>query len=144
MKTISDPSAREEIIKRIQSLEENRPAQWGKMNVYQMLRHCRLWEEMALGRTQYKRAFIGLLFGRLALKDFMKDKPMMRNAPTIPALRIGETRDFFGERAGWIGLIGEYPHSSGIVHPFFGKMNSEQVGYMSYKHADHHLRQFDC
>ena len=46
MKTVFDPSVREELIKRIESLDEGRKAQWGKMNVCQMLRHCRLWEEM--------------------------------------------------------------------------------------------------
>jgi hypothetical protein len=31
----------------------------------------------------------------------------------------------------------------GLVHPFFGRMTPEQIGYMLYKHTDHHLRQFN-
>jgi len=29
------------------------------------------------------------------------------------------------------------------MHPFFGKMTKEQVGYLAYKHTDHHLWQFN-
>ena len=31
-----------------------------------------------------------------------------------------------------------------FIHPFAGKMNEEQNGWLPYKHADHHLRQFNC
>ncbi|SEA38934.1 hypothetical protein SAMN05660909_01751 [Chitinophaga terrae (ex Kim and Jung 2007)] len=59
MKTMLDKATRDKIIQRIHSLNENCVAQWGKMNVYQMLKHCSLWEEMVLGRQQYKQSFIG-------------------------------------------------------------------------------------
>ena len=65
MKTIFDKNTREELINRINSLDENSTPQWGKMNIYQMLKHCTLCEEMYLGKTKYKRAFIGRLFGRV-------------------------------------------------------------------------------
>ena len=39
MKTIFDEATRAALIGRINSLDENRAALWGKMNVYQMLRH---------------------------------------------------------------------------------------------------------
>jgi len=44
-------------------------------------------------------------------------------------------------------LINEYSAYSfpdySFVHPFFGKMTKEQIGYHAYKHIDHHLRQFN-
>ena len=46
MKSIFEKEIRDGLINRINSLTENSQAQWGKMNVYQMIRHCRLWEEM--------------------------------------------------------------------------------------------------
>ncbi|PSL50341.1 uncharacterized protein DUF1569 [Chitinophaga niastensis] len=147
MKTVFDKTTRDELINRINMLNENSTAQWGKMNLYQMVKHCRLWEEMILGKKKYKRIFMGRLLGRMALKSSTKDeKPMMHNAITIPELRIKETGDFSSERKKWIALIEEHEHFSNpdFVHPFFGKMTKEQIGYHAYKHTDHHLRQFNC
>jgi len=145
MKTIFDKSTRDELISRINKLDESSPIQWGKMNVYQMLKHCTLWEEMSHGRKKYKRAFIGRLFGKVALKKLLKNEdPMSRNAPTIPELRVTGTGDVAAEKMKWVALLEEYEYFSNtdFVHPFFGKITKEQTGYLSYKHTDHHLRQF--
>ena len=145
MKTVFDKSTRDELIQRINKLDESSPIQWGKMSIYQMVKHCTLWEEMSLGRKKYKRAFIGRIFGKVALKMLLKNEdPMSRNAPTIPELRVTETGDVAAEKRKWIALLEEYEHYSNtdFVHPFFGKITKEQTGYLSYKHTDHHLRQF--
>jgi hypothetical protein len=150
MKTIFDKTTREELINRINMLSENSTAQWGKMNIYQMLKHCTLWEEWISSEKKYKQVFIGRLFGKMALKNLLKDEsPIRRNSPTIPDLRInriGKNGNVLSERAKWIALIEEYEHFSNndFVHSFFGKMTKEQIGYLSYKHTDHHLRQFNC
>jgi hypothetical protein len=146
MKTIADKTTRDELIHRIQWLNVNATAQWGKMNVHQMVKHCSLWEEMMMGRRKYKRNWLGYLFGKIALKGLVKDeKHMGRNAPTIAELKVKETGDFETEKARWVSLMEEYDHLSGpeILHPFFGKMTREQMGYLIYKHTDHHLRQFN-
>lgn len=147
MKTIFDKTTRDELINRINTLTDNSTAQWGKMNIYQMLKHCTLWEEMILGRVKCKRVFIGRLLGKMALKSSLKDdKPMMRNAVTSPELKVKETNgDIASEKAKWIALIEEHAHFSNpeFAHPFFGRMTKEQVGYHTYKHTDHHLRQFN-
>ena len=147
MQTIFDKTNRDELIKRINALNENSKAQWGKMNICQMLKHCIIWEEMALGRKKYKQSFLGRLFGKMALKDFIKDEiPFKKKVPTVPAFKIKElTGDVKLEKKKWINLIDEYAHFSNVdfVHPFFGKMNKEQIGYLAYKHIDHHLRQFN-
>lgn len=149
MKTIFDKSTREELINRINMLSENSTAQWGKMNIYQMLKHCTLWEEWISGKKKYKQVLIGRLFGKMALKKLLKDEtPLMRNTPTIPDFKkekIGENGDVLAEKAKWIALIREYVNFSNdhFVHAFFGKMTKEQIGYLSYKHTDHHLRQFN-
>ena len=146
MKTIFDKRTRDELIQRIHMLDENSTAQWGKMNIYQMLKHCTLWEEMISGKKKYKRAFLGCLFGKIALKDLIKNEsPIRRNTPTIPEFRIRENGDVLLERTKWIALIEQHADFSnpGFVHPFFGKMTKEQIGYLAYKHTDHHLRQFN-
>ena len=148
MKTVFDAETRNELIKRINNLNENSVAQWGKMNVYQMIKHCILADENYLGKKNYPRAFIGRLIGKIALKGMLKDdKPMGRNAPTGKDFKITETAgNLAGEKAKWIAAIREYKDFTNpyFVHWFFGKMTKEQIGFFAYKHNDHHLRQFGC
>jgi lysozyme family protein len=87
MKSIFDKATRDELINRINSLNESKTAQWGKMNLYQMLKHCRLWEEMMQSKINLKWVFIGRIFGRIALKTVLGNaNPLKRNTPTIPSL----------------------------------------------------------
>ena len=147
MKTIFDKATRDELISRINSLSENSKAQWGKMNISQMLKHCTLWEEWILSKKKNKIALVGRLFGKMALKNILKEgKTMMRNAPTLPEFKVKEIQvDISSEKKKWIALINEHAASSteDFVHNFFGKMTNEQVGYLAYIHTDHHLRQFN-
>jgi hypothetical protein len=147
MKTVFDKAIRDKLIERINILNENSAAQWGKMNIYQMLKHCTLWEEMALGKTKYKQSFLGRLFGKMALKGFIKDEsPLKRNVPTVPEFKIKENSgDVTLLKNNWVALMEEYANFSNhnFIHPFFGKMTKEQIGYLAYKHIDHHLRQFN-
>jgi hypothetical protein len=146
VKTVFDSSTREELSARINSLHEHCHAQWGKMNVYQMLKHCTQWNDMMLGKMNVKRMFLGRLFGKSALKNVLKDdKPLGKNSPSAPELIIKEkTGDMVFQKAEWIKGIREYEHfdKSNFEHPFFGLMTKEQVGQFVYKHHDHHLRQF--
>lgn len=150
MKSIFDPRTREEIITRIEILDQNNEARWGKMNVAQMLTHSILWQEMIFGRVPCKRVFIGRIFGRMALKNVLKDdKPLGKKSPTTPELIIKtqqDDKDIVVQKTKLIDLIREYAHYNNphFIHPFFGAMSKEQVGYFVYKHTDHHLRQFNC
>ena len=146
MKTVFDNSTREELIARVNALNENCKAQWGKMNVYQMLKHCTKCDDMILSKVEVKQVFLGRLFGKLALKNVLKnDKPLRKNSPTAPELIIKEKAgDIALQKPEWIKRISEYgyfdnPH---FVHPFFGTMTKDQVGQLVYKHHDHHLKQF--
>ncbi|CAN5806082.1 hypothetical protein BH11BAC7_BH11BAC7_12690 [soil metagenome] len=146
MKTIFDKPTREALVARINLLNEKSAAQWGTMNVYQVIKHCTLWDEMMLGDTKQKQAFIGKIFGKMALRSVLKDEaPLKRSTPTSPQLRVKENGDVAAEKAKWISSLDRYADFSKpeIMHVFFGKMTKEQLGYMAYKHIDHHLRQFN-
>ncbi|WP_426667528.1 DUF1569 domain-containing protein [Mucilaginibacter sp. McL0603] len=147
MKTIFDKPTRDELIARMNTLNEHSTPEWGKMTAYQMVKHCTQWEQMIAGEIPCKRSFIGRIFGKMALKDFMKaDKPIMRNAPTAPELKVTETNgDIAAQKVKWIALFEKNAQSSTryFVHPFFGKMTREQIGCLAYRHIDHHLRQFN-
>jgi len=147
MKTVFDKTTRDELIGRIDTLNENSKNKWGKMNVYQVLKHCTLWDEWMQRNKSNKQAFIGRLFGKMALKKILKDEsPLARNTPTLRELIVKEINgDVASEKTKWIALINEYAHFSNpnFVHTFFGKITKEQAGQLAYKHADHHLRQFN-
>lgn len=145
MKTVFDQATRDEIIRRINSLTENSGRQWGKMNVLQMIKHCNGFEELVQGNEHHKRAFVGRIFGKMALKNVLKDEaPLRKNSPTLPSLKTSNNGDLQSEKEKWISRINDYNNFSKneFMHPFFGKMTKEQTGYFAYKHSDHHLRQF--
>lgn len=148
MKTIFDKNTRDKLIVRIGLLNENSNSQWGKMNVYQMVKHCILCDEMYLGKTQYKRSFIGLLLGKIALNKLMKNEnPKERNSPTKSDFKNLETTGNIEiEKLKWVTLIKEYEiyTEKKFIHWFYGKMSKDQIGISVYKHIDHHLRQFNC
>ncbi len=149
MKTVFDKETRDELIRRINTLSENSIALWGKMNVKQMMNHNTQWNDWVSAKEKNTQAFIGRLFGKMALKNVLKDEsPLGRNTPTTPELRIENLKkdiDFSAEKSKWIAQTEAYSHFSneGFVHSFFGKMTNEQIGQLAYKHADHHLRQFN-
>ena len=149
MKTIFDQQIREELIARINQIDVNNKAVWGKMNVFQMLKHNTYWNNWILGKGNhtYKHAFLGKLFGKIALKKMIKDeKPFDKNIPTSDQFKVKDTTaDLEFEKSLWISLLNEYEHfdNPNFVHDFFGKMTNEEIGILVYKHTDHHLRQFE-
>ncbi len=148
MKTIFDNAVREELIMRINSLSEVNKAQWGKMNVFQMVKHNSYWNGWILGKDYhtYKQAFMGKIFGKMALRNMIKDdKPLDKNIPTSSQFKVKETNeDLKAEKLKWISLTKSYENydNPDFIHDFFGKMTKEQIGILVYKHTDHHLRQF--
>ncbi|MBL0913277.1 MAG: DUF1569 domain-containing protein [Bacteroidia bacterium] len=145
MQSIFDEQTRQELYVRISRLQATDKAQWGKMNAWQMLRHCTLSEEMFLGMKSYKRLFAGRIFGGMALKSILKNEaPLKKNQPTHPELKINGNGDLEAEKQKWLTLLEKYADYNNpyFVHPFFGSMDAQQVGIYVYKHTDHHLRQF--
>ena len=149
MKTVFDKATRENLIQRINSLDKAKIAVWGKMNVYQMTKHCTLWNEWVLGEKDfnYMQDFIGKIFGKMALKSNTKDdKPIAKNMPAGKGFTVKEKNgDIETQKAIWINQIESYKNFSNdkFIHDFFGKMTKEQIGIFAYKHNDHHLRQFN-
>lgn len=148
MKTVFESQVREELIRRINSLNVDHKAQWGKMNLFQMLKHNTYWNRWILGKEQhiYKQDFLGKLFGKIALKKMIKDEsPFDKNIPTSAQFKVKEMDgDIKAEISEWISLTDAYENfdNPSFIHDFFGKMTKEQIGILAYKHSDHHLRQF--
>lgn len=147
MKSIFDKSAREEIVSRIDNLDENKKPLWGKMTVAQMVKHCAICEEYYYGNIPVRRSLFGKLIGKTAIKNILKDENsgLQKNAPTVLQFKVSETNlNFEKEKNNWKRLVEQYEtfKNESLTHWFFGKMTKEQLGQFIYKHSDHHLRQF--
>jgi len=134
------------IIDRIANLSENSQPLWGKMNVSQMLAHCQAPMRVVFGEAKSKRGLIGLLFGKIAKKKMVNHAPFSKNLPTDPNFIIKQPVNFNEEKGKLIKLIERFhDHPDQIttsVHPFFGKMTTDEWDVLGWKHLDHHLRQF--
>ncbi|GEN66068.1 DUF1569 domain-containing protein [Chryseobacterium rhizosphaerae] len=149
MKTIFNKAEREELIERINTLNSHNMAQWGKMNLYQMMKHCTRWNDWVLGNGghSYRQEFLGKLFGKMVLKGMVKDdKPMKKNAPAGIFTIKEQNGDIQDEKKIWLAQMAAYENFSNpeFIHDFFGKMKTEDIGIFVYKHMDHHLRQFNA
>jgi hypothetical protein len=148
MKTIFDKPTRDGLIDRINLLNNNNMAHWGKMCVFQMVKHNTYWNGWILGEAihTYKQDFMGKVFGKMALRKMIKDeKPLDKNIPTSSQFKVKEPNgDLDAEKLKWISLMNAYENydNPDFIHDFFGKMTKDQIGILVFKHSDHHLRQF--
>ncbi|MEO6632501.1 MAG: DUF1569 domain-containing protein [Mucilaginibacter sp.] len=146
MDSIFNPATVELFIARINKLTPSTPALWGKMNVSQMLAHCQVPIQVAIGDIVTKGGLIALLFGRMAKKKLVNDAPFERNLPTMKEAKIADVRDFEKEKAALIVLVKKFEAGPGVLikgrHPFFGPLTIDEWSTLQCKHLDHHLRQF--
>jgi len=146
MHSILNDGDRTGIITRVRSLSDSSTARWGRMSVTAMLHHLRLSARMTVGELEvpsaHKRAFQLFPLKHLILYVF----PFPKGAPTAPDLRPVNTASFDEERAAVLTLleqIGAGPkEGAGPEHPLFGPLSWREWGAVTYKHVDHHLKQF--
>ena len=147
MKNIFNLNNKNEIIDRLNQLSPSAKPLWGKMNVSQMLAHCIVPTKISTGEITCKRNVFGILFGNIAKKRMVNEQPFKKNLPTDPNFVIKDTPDFYEKRDELKSTIEKLYAANKTEleqrrHPFFGKMTVDEWGMLSYKHFDHHLRQF--
>ena len=146
MGSILNETDRAEIDRRMRSLTASSTGRWGTLDVVGMLKHLRLSADMALGElvvpSANKRVFQVFPLKHLILYVV----PFPKGAPTAPALKPSDATSFEDERAELLKLlerIGTGPtDGAGPAHPLFGPLTWKEWGVVTYKHADHHLKQF--
>lgn len=147
MTTIFEPTAYQNILKRLNHLQANSQRQWGKMNAAQMLAHCHAALMVTSGKIQAPRLFIGRILGPIFKKSFLGEKPIKKNSPTDKSFIITDERDFNTEKEQLLQLLHEFvsageANATKAVHPFFGSLTPQERGALVYTHLDHHLQQF--
>jgi hypothetical protein len=145
VKNLFEAATAEEVRQRMAQLRPDNERQWGKMNPAQMLAHCSAGMEMAVGKTNPPRIFIGRVLGRFAKRSMIvNEKPMPKNSSTDKSLIVADDRDFSAEREKLFDLIDRFAPEVCTKHPhfFFGPLTPEEWAALMYQHLDHHLRQF--
>ncbi|MBI5474205.1 MAG: DUF1569 domain-containing protein [Ignavibacteriae bacterium] len=147
MKNLFDQSDVSEVFERIEKLTPSSQRHWGKMNVAQMLAHCNVSLETAMGVNSIKRLFIGRIIGSLMKPMVLGEKPFAKNSPTDKSYIFTDSRNFGEEKSKTIGSIKKFfeggpSKCTKYPHPFFGKFSPEEWAVFQWKHLDHHLRQF--
>ncbi|HEY8937045.1 MAG TPA: DUF1569 domain-containing protein [Cyclobacteriaceae bacterium] len=136
------------VIQRIEKLEPTTPANWGKMDVSQMLAHCCVTYEMAYENIHPKpNFFIKLLLKVFAKKAVTGPAPYKKSTPTAPQFIIKGSRDFEKEKNRLIAYINK---TQQLGESYFETKESQSFGMLTinewnnmfYKHLDHHLSQF--
>ncbi len=147
MASIYDQQDAQNFIERINKLNPISQHIWGSMTVAQMLAHIQQPIRVALGEYKPKRTIIGILFGGMAKKGLVNDKPFKQGLPTDASFVIENDRNFEDEKTKAIELIQKLSAAGpgGVTkdkHPFFGKLSPDEWDALTVKHLDHHLRQF--
>ena len=146
MSNVLDAEHRQPLLDRIALLTSKSQAAWGEMDVAQMLRHCQVPLEIAVGERSMKRGLLGLLFGGLFKRKVLAKEPFGRDLPTAPSFKVTDERELDKERTSLVALIKTFvdrgPAGLATKHPFFGPMTPDEWAMLQWKHLDHHLRQF--
>ena len=146
MGSILNDDDRTAILKRIGSVTSASAPRWGQLDAKGMLTHLKQSALMALGELpvacKNKRVFQVFPFKHLILYV----APFPKGAPTAPELLVPDAGSVDAIRSELVSLlerIGAGPREGlGPVHPLFGRLSFREWGVATYKHTDHHLRQF--
>lgn len=147
MNSIYNKTSCDVIISRINQLNLESKALWGKMTVDQMVHHCKLATDVAFGKMDLKVNFLMKFLGKMLKKKVFYGGDMGKNSPTAKEFIIREHFDLETEKKALIANLNLFATEgkSSITltnHPFWGKMSHEDWDTLMGKHLDHHLRQF--
>jgi hypothetical protein len=148
MKSLFNASDVSEILQRIEKLTPTTKAQWGKMNVAQMMAHNNISLETTMGKHHIPRVGgVGRIIGSLLKKGALSEKPFGKNSPTAKSFIFPADLKFEEEKAKAIATIKKFneggpPACVADTHAFFGHFTPEQWAVFQWKHLNHHLRQF--
>lgn len=144
VKNLFDKIVKQQIVDRINTLTPQSQAQWGKMNVAQMLAHVQLPINCAYGTHEVKGGFLLKLIGPFFKSVLYNDKPYKQGLPTDKTYVVIDTKNFDAEKNTLLEKINQFTPDNIVVenHPVWGKLTKEQWSKATWKHFDHHLKQF--
>ena len=147
-KNLFDIITAEQLIKRVENLQPDSPPLWGKMTATEMLLHCNNVHESLLqpAKESGKKTSIKQYLVRWIVLYIIPRYPKNRQTPKRFKVEGMITNfEFQDQKTRFMELVRRFAdHKEQInhYHPYFGQLSVKEWGITSYKHADHHLRQF--
>lgn len=148
MKSLFETEGYNDVLNRIEKLNDASKPTWGTMDINQMLKHCQGPLEVGIGKKELTGniGFMKKMVFKLFKFTMYNDKPWKPNLPTVSDYVVKNHQDFNSEKKALINIINEFSemkdNTNWPEHPYFGKFSTEQWGKAQYKHLDHHFRQF--
>ncbi|MCF8319151.1 MAG: DUF1569 domain-containing protein [Sphingobacteriaceae bacterium] len=139
----------EALAQRIGKLSKLSSANWGKMNVAQMLAHCCIPYEQIFGeRNDRISGIMKFLMRYVFKKSMVNEVPYKQSLPTAPFFIMADDKDFEKEQKRLLNYIHKCQQlgADDLVkqkHQSLGMLSAIEWNNLLYKHLDHHLRQFD-
>jgi hypothetical protein len=145
MPQIWEPGRQDEILRRLEKLTSATKPAWGKFTAAKMLDHCAGAMRAGLGDfpvAPKKSPFRNWLMQKLVIYVI----PWPKGAPTAPELLIDTEPDFEKAKGDLRLALRRFaeagPAGNFADHAAFGKLSGEDWGALTYRHLDHHWRQF--
>lgn len=147
MKSLWQDATRDEVLARLGHLTPSREPSWGRMSATRMVAHLNESLRMAFGELPTKSKRLPLRYPPLK-QLIVYWMPFPKSAPTAPELVAREPVAWSAELDACRDLVErfaieprgrEWPE-----HPAFGRLSARQWGVLTYRHMDHHLRQFQA
>lgn len=146
MSTLADSRVREALVARLERMSPDARARWGRMTAPQMLAHCADALRMSFGDLPVQPKHAALPRMAVVKWLFLNVLPFPKSAPTAKELITRTPEAWDVERAALVALIGRVGSANANTrwaeHPLFGPLSGAQWGQLTWKHLDHHLRQF--
>jgi hypothetical protein len=146
MQSLWQEWTRNEVLSRIDGVSQSSHRLWGTMTAPRMLRHLVRAMSMAveeLPTTPKKMPFRYFPLKQLVIYVL----PIPNDVPTVPELLVkDDVIPIDDSRRELRRLIAKFADRSGITtwpeHPAFGELSKNGWGVLTYRHINHHLRQF--
>jgi hypothetical protein len=149
MNSILTKEGKQEILTRLDKLNEDSPRRWGTMKVNEMLAHMNdaikisLGMKPAIDRSTFFSRHVTFPVGIYIVPFWPKGEA---TAPELDQKNEGtKARDFYTElefTKKMLDIFEEREESKFHPHPLFGQLSKKQWADLLYKHFRHHLRQF--
>ncbi len=145
MKSFWEPTSQQELQQRLEHLTAECRGQWGKMTIDQMLSHLADSCRMALGELATAHKPGPFHFAPLR-KVVIYWLPWPKGAPTAPELIARKPTSVETEKADLRALLqrlaAQEETQTWPAHPAFGVLSHKDWGVLTYRHVDHHFKQF--
>lgn len=157
MKSLLDPSSRESLRLRVETLRPDTPPRWGNFTAPRMLGHLIQSLRMMSGDLMIPPEPAPWLISHAPLKHLLiYVLPFPRGMSTFPELLARpapEPADLseaawraeqraFGDALDAVGAMD--PAGTWPDHGALGPLTGREWGVLQYRHLNHHLRQFRC